>query len=87
MFELALLYFKYGNFKYKQDEHIQQKKTKLQVTTVFKKKNLFNWVMLSTLLRPCHIFEKVNFILSVSCNNENNLMLTLQLSLAKSPFN
>ena len=47
-------------------DHIQQKKLSKKV--------------LSALLRHCHIFEKVNFILSVSCYNENKLNLTFQLT-------
>ena len=39
--------------------------------------------MLSTLLRLSRIFEKVNFILSVSCNNENKLKIILQFPLAE----
>ena len=33
--------------------------------------------MLLTLLRLGHIFEKVNFVLSVVCNNEKKLKVTL----------
>ena len=40
--------------------------------------------MSSTLLQHFDIF---NFILTVSCNNENNLKLTLEFSLAKGSFN
>ena len=58
----------------------------LQTTTSLplRLKNLFNWAVLSTLLRHCHIFEKV---LSVNRNNENNLKATLKLPLAKVIFN
>ena len=48
---------------------IYNKKTK---PTVFKKKNFFDGAVLSTLLRHCHIFEKVNFIYK-----ENKLKVTL----------
>ena len=43
MFELVIhtYYFQYGNFKYKQNEHIQQKKKK-QDPVVSVKKNLFD---------------------------------------------
>ena len=30
-----------------------------------------------------HIFEKVDFILSVNCNNEHKLKVNLQFTLAK----
>ena len=33
------------------------------------------------------IFEKVNFILSVACNNENKLKETLKFTSAKVTFN
>ena len=39
-----------------------------------------------SLLRVCHIFRKVNFILSVGCNNEKKLKLTLMLTLDKVIF-
>ena len=40
----------------------------------------------ATLLRHCHIFGKVDFILSVNCNNEKKLNVTLSFSLAKATF-
>ena len=43
--------------------------------------------MLSILFGHCHIFGKVNFILSVGCNKENKLKLTLKFTLAKGTFN
>ena len=39
---------------------------------------------LTTLLRRCHVF---NSILSVSCNNKNKLLGTLQFPLSKGTFN
>ena len=40
-------------------------------------------------ITPCTaiFLNKVDFILSVSCNNEGKLKLTLQFSLAKATFN
>ena len=46
----------YSNFKYKINEQSQQiRKEALRSHCV--KRNCFIWVMLSTLLRHCHIFE------------------------------
>ena len=81
-----MYYFQYGNFKYKQNEHIQQKKNKPVATTAFK---------ITCLIDQCYqhcsgtaIFLKnVNFILSAGCNNEMKLKMTLKLSLAKYIFN
>ena len=57
------------------------KKTKHVITTAFKK---------TCLIEQCYraiFLEKVNFILSVSCNNENKLKMTLKFTLAKFIFN
>ena len=64
--------------------NINNKHKKLVVATAFKKKNLFK-SMLSTLLHYWHIFEKLNFILSVRCNKENKLKV--KLTLTKPKFN
>ena len=48
---------------------------------------------LAKVIFNCHIFEKVNFIVSLDCNNEKKLKLTLtalflkKLTLAKVIFN
>ena len=41
---------------------------------------------LSTLLWHSYIFNKINFILCVSCNNEKKLKVTLKFTLAKVTF-
>ena len=63
-----------------------EKKLKFVVATTFKKL-FFIWAVLSTLLRHCHILEKVNFILSLGCNNDNQLKVTLKFTLDKVSFN
>ena len=45
------------------------------------------WQKLSILHWHCHIFKKVNFVLSESCNNENKSKVTLRFPLAKGTFN
>ena len=52
--------------------------TKPPVATAIKK------ALIDQFYRQCHIYI---FILSVSCNNENKLMATLQFLLAKGTFN
>ena len=54
---------------------IYNKKTKPNATAF--NKNLFNKAVFSTLLQQCHIFERVNFILSANCNNENKFKVPL----------
>ena len=54
---------------------------KMSIYTAFKKNCL---IELSTLLRHCHIFEKV---LSIGCNNKNKLKVTFQFPLPKGTFN
>ena len=65
----------------------QKKKKKRSLSLPLCLKNLFNWAVLSTLLRHCHILEEVNFILSLDCNNEKKLKVTLKFTLAKVTFN
>ena len=77
--------FQYGTLKFKQNDNIQQK-TKSVVVNAFKKTCLTEQYY-----RHCSstaIFsEKVNLILSVGCNNQNKLKVTLQFPLAKVTFN
>ena len=56
-----------------------QKKKKPVIANAYKK--------LLNELRHCLISEKCNFILSVSCNIESKLKITLQFPLAKDTFN
>ena len=51
------------------------------------KNTCFILLMLPALLRHCHIFKNVNFILTLGCNNKNKLKITLKFTLAKVTFN
>ena len=62
------------------------KETKPVVATAFKEKTC----LIEQFYRHCPgtpiFLQTVNFILSVSCNNENKLKVTLQFPLAKGTF-
>ena len=69
MFELAILYIILNMATSNLNQNNEKTKSLVAIAL---KKHLFTWTVLSTL--QCQIF---NFILSVSCNNENKWMVTL----------
>ena len=86
-------YFQYANFKFKQNNPIQQKKKKKKKTKNQEPSPSLPMCLKTTCLveqcyRHCYgsaIFsKKFNFILTVSCNSET---LTLEFPLAKGTFN
>ena len=60
--------------------------TKKRTLPLRSKIKLLNSTVLSTLLWHCHVFEKINFILTVSCNSENKLKVTFQFPSTKATF-